>query len=97
MVDLRKKYTAQQKSQIALDALKERLTINELTSKYGIHATQINRWKKQLKEGIPALFSNQADSTLQEKDKLIEELYQRIGKLTIELDWLKKKSDLFSG
>lgn len=91
-----KKYTAQEKSSIALDALKERLTINELTSKYGVHATQINRWKKHLKENISKLFSENFEKPSKESEVLISELYQRIGQLSVELEWLKKKADLFS-
>ena len=57
MVDMRKKYSSQEKAKIALEALKEVQTMNELTSKYGVHATQINQWKRQLKDGVVDIFT----------------------------------------
>ncbi len=91
----RKSYNATEKAKIALEALKGNLTQSQITSKYGVHATQISSWRKQLLDGIPDIFSDRK----QEKDKtqteLIEELYKNIGQLKIELDWMKKKSELF--
>lgn len=91
----RKKYTAQEKARIAFEALKGDTTLAELTKKYGIHISQINQWKKQLKESMPDVFSNRRDKDELEKDRYIEELHKQIGQLTIEVNWLKKKSDLF--
>jgi transposase-like protein len=92
---MRKKYTADEKAKIALEALKEIMTYAEITKKYQIHSSQINKWKKQLKEGISDIFSDRKEHESREKEDLIEELYQQIGKLTTENSWLKKKSELF--
>ncbi len=92
----KKTYSASEKAAIALEALKGNLTFNEITKKYGVHSTQIHNWKRQLKEGVLAIFSNNKQKVEYEKDDLIEELYKKIGQLEIERDWLKKKSELFS-
>jgi transposase len=92
---IKKSYSASEKATIALEALKGNLTYNEITKKYGVHATQVNRWKNQLKEGILDIFSNGKEKRDLEKDQLIDELYKKVGQLEIERDWLKKKSKLF--
>ena len=91
----RKKYSAQEKAKIALEALKGNLTQNEITKKYGVHASQVNKWKKQLKEKMGDIFSDRKKQVDRDKDKYIDELHQQIGQLTIEVSWLKKKSELF--
>lgn len=91
----RKIYSPSEKAVIALEALKGNQTLNELTKKYGVHFTQINRWKKKLKESIVDIFSQGQQKDL-EKEKLIQELYQKIGQLEVERDWLKKKGELFN-
>ena len=91
----RKIYSASEKATIALEALKGNITLNEITKKYWVHATQINCWKKQLKEGVIDIFSKRREKYDEGKDTLIEELYRKIGQLEIERDWLKKKSELF--
>lgn len=97
MTTKRKKYNATEKSKIALEAIKGDQTIAQLTAKYGVHATQINAWKKQLLATLPDAFSDKRGRDSREKQQLIDELYQQIGQLTVEVDWLKKKSDLFTG
>lgn len=86
----RKKYSDEFKARVALDALKGHKTVNELASEYGLHPNQIGQWKKKLIEGSSDVFSRkkdrEAESHEQEKDKL----YQQIGKLQVEVDWLKK-------
>jgi putative transposase len=86
----RKKYSDEFKARVALDALKGHKTINELASEYGLHPNQIGQWKKKLIEGSADVFSKkkdrEAESHEQEKDKL----YRQIGKLQVEVDWLKK-------
>ena len=93
---LRKKYSPQEKAKIALEALKGSHTQAELTAKYGVHATQIAKWKKDLKEKMGDIFSGRKQKKDRDKDHYIEELHKQIGQLTIELQWLKKKSELFS-
>lgn len=96
MSKLRKSYSAQEKAKIALEAVKGDLTMREITSKYGVHSTQVANWKRQLKESIADIFNDRRQTKTQiDQTELIEELYQKIGQLEIELDWLKKKSALF--
>ncbi len=95
MPEKRKSYTAQEKAKIALEALKGDLTLNEITSKFGVHATQINNWKAKLKESLPDIFSDKRSRQRREQTELIEALYQQIGQLVVERDWLKKKSEQF--
>ena len=95
MAASRKNYTANEKAKIALEALKGTHTINELTAKYGVHATQIKRWKSEVKEGIVTIFSDRKKKEQQSQTELIDELYKQIGQLKVELDWMKKKSELF--
>lgn len=79
------------KGQIALEALKEQQTIGELAGRFAVHPTQIRRWRDFLREQIPVIFSNQTAKQLVAKDELVEQLYNQVGKLTVELEWLKKK------
>ena len=96
MANIRKKYNAQEKAKIALEALKGDLTISQITAKYGAHSTQISGWKKQAIEGITQSFSGGRERQKQDQSDLVDELYKQIGQLKVELDWMKKKSELFS-
>lgn len=95
MSKIRKNYTAEEKAKIALEALSGKYTLAQLSSKYDVHSTQINNWKNQLKSNLADLFRDRRKRDERDKEELIEVLYQQIGQLTIELDWLKKKSNLF--
>ncbi len=95
MFKLRKKYSAQEKARIVLETLKGNQTQAQLTSKYGIHPTQISAWRRQFKEGVADIFKDKRRKDVLDKDRLIEELYKQIGQQKVELDWLKKKSALF--
>ena len=95
MGDIRKKYDAALKAKIALEAVKGDKTIREISSAYGVHSNQIMKWKKQLLEELPSIFSDKRAKTEKEKEK--EELYRQIGQLKVELEWLKKKSIILSG
>lgn len=86
---------AELKGRVALEAIKGELTMAEISSKYEVHATQINRWKKQLMAGIPALFFQGKDRAAEDQRGLIEDLYKQIGQLKVENEWLKKKSERF--
>ena len=90
----RKAYSAELKTKVALDAIRETRTAAELSSMYGVHPTMISRWKREVLEELPSVFSRQNNGKDKGKDELIETLYQRIGQLTVELDWLKKKTSL---
>jgi transposase-like protein len=91
----RKKYTPEEKAKIALEALSGHQTQSQLTSKYGVHSTQINAWKKQLKTEVADIFRDRRKRDEYDKEQLIEQLYQKVGQLNMEIDWLKKKSELF--
>lgn len=88
----RKSFNSKFKSKVAIEALKGHKTINELATEFGVHASQINTWKKQLLEGSEDIFNKgrkrQIDNHEDEKDKL----YNQIGRLKVEVDWLKKKT-----
>ena len=92
MGNTRKRHSAQIKVQVVLEALKGHLTTAEITSKYGVHASQIQTWKKRALEGLPDVFSRARERSHMEQQALIDELYKQIGQLTVERDWLKKKS-----
>ena len=87
----RKRYSADFKAKVALDALKEQKTLNELASQYQIHSVQISTWKKQLIDGSALIFKNSTNNNQKKQQNLEAHLYQEIGRLKIELDWLKKK------
>ena len=86
----RKSYTAAEKGKIALESIRGTLTQNELTSKYGVHNTQVSVWKKQLLAGVPEIFSDKRRGKDVAQENLVDELYKQIGQLTVERDWLKK-------
>ena len=85
---------AQFKAKVAFEAVKGDKTIAELSSEYAVHPNQIMQWRKQLLELLPEIFSRRKDNDKQEQEELAAELYQQIGQLKVELDWLKKKSGL---
>jgi transposase len=93
----RKVHTVQFKAKVALDAIREQKTINALTTEYGIHATQINTWKKQALSAITDAFSIKRDKKQQDQQGLIDELHRQIGELTAERNWLKKSSSISTG
>ena len=94
---MRKKYSTDFKARVALEAIRERATLSELSSRYGVHRMLIQNWKKQALENLPSSFINKkGKSPPDNKDKLIDSLYEKIGKLTVEKDWLKKKYDSFN-
>lgn len=85
-----KTYGASFKAKVALAALKGDKTLAQLCSEYGVHANLIGRWKKQLLEQTVEFFRSSPRSTEPDQSQLIEQLYQQIGQLTVELDWVKK-------
>ena len=97
MGDIRKKYDAALKAKIAQEAVKGDKTIREISSAYGVHPNQIMKWKKQLLEGLPSIFSDKKAKAEKEKEEQEAELYRQIGQLKVELEWLKKKSVILSG
>ena len=90
----RKHYPADFKARVALEALKGHKTLNQVASEYGVHPNQVSTWKQQLKQGLPAIFSVAQTKAAHEEEALKDRLYQQIGQLQVELDWLKKKARL---
>lgn len=87
----RRQFTAKFKFQVALDALKGLQTINEVASEYEVHPTQVKQWKKQLQEQGAEVFSEQASKAQHAQAATEANLYEQIGRLKMELEWLKKK------
>lgn len=94
MTRTRKHYSAEQKAKIALAAVKGQQTVNEIASDFGVHPTQIAQWKKQLLAESPQIFCSTRANQAEDTESLLARLYQEIGQLKVELDWLKKKSGL---
>jgi transposase-like protein len=92
MPDRRKRFTGEFKSKLAVEAIKGQRTLAEIASEYGIHPNQITLWKKHALEGLPEIFSDRRQKRDADQEGLISRLYQEIGQLKVELDWLKKKS-----
>jgi transposase-like protein len=89
----RKNYSSELKARIVLEMLKEELTTSQIAAKYNIHQTIINKWKNIILEGIPEFFADPRKKSLaeREKDATLEDLYRQVGKLSMQLEWLKKK------
>ena len=87
----RKRFSKEFKAKVAFEALKGEKTMAELSSEFGVHASQITKWKKELADGIPGIFTGKGDPEEKSKDKLTEDLYKRIGQIEVENNWLKKK------
>ena len=87
----RRQFSAKFKFQVALEALKELKTINEIASSYEVHPTQVKQWKKQLHEGGVNVFDEKTEKTAQVQSTIEATLYEQIGRLQMELEWLKKK------
>ena len=79
------------KAKVALAALRGDLTLNEVAAKYEVHANQVSAWRKQLLEAAKDFFSDGRIHRKQDEEELVARLYQEIGQLKVELDWLKKK------
>ena len=95
MTKKRKKYSGQFKFKIALEAVKGQVTINEIASSNNIHPNQASTWKKQLLVEGPTVFGQQTAKKLQEQTAREAELFEQIGRLKMELEWLKKKATPF--
>jgi transposase len=86
----RKKHSTQTKVKVVLEVLKGEKTTAEITAKYGIHSTQINKWKKAAIEMITEAFSSNRKRQADDQQGLIDELYRQIGQLKVENEFLKK-------
>jgi transposase-like protein len=95
MARTRKSHTAAFKAQVAFAAVKGDKTISELASLHGVHPTMIHAWKKQLLNNAEEFFQSGAKTSAGEHEALEAQLYEQIGRLKTELDWLKKKAASF--
>lgn len=91
----RKRHSAQFKFEMALEAIKNDQTINQLASEHGVHPSQVSQWKRQLLEEGATLFSTSAAHQLRQAETLQAALYEQIGRLQMDLEWLKKKAARF--
>lgn len=87
----RKRFKSDFKAKVALEALKEIKTMNQLAQDFGLHPNQISLWKKELLTRAEDIFGMDKDKEKIKVDELVPKLYQEIGRLKVELDWLKKK------
>jgi transposase-like protein len=94
MTKQRNHYSADFKAKVALAAIKGQQTINEIASCYSVHPNLVLQWKKQALLALPDAFSNRRARAAQDEEALKARLYQQIGQLKVELDWLKKKVGL---
>ena len=79
------------KAKVALEALKEQLTIEEICKKYDVHPSQVNTWKQSFKENSSIIFEGSIKPKSDKSEELIQQLYAQIGELKVANDWLKKK------
>jgi transposase len=82
------------KARVAQEALKEEKTMAQLSSEFGVHVNQIRQWRQKLLDELPSLFSDRRKKKDKEGEELLSELYRQIGQLNVELEWLKKKSQV---
>lgn len=86
----RRKFSAQFKAKVALEALREEKTLSELSAKYQVHANQISKWKKQLLDNSSQVFARDFKPSHQRDEAEKEALYTQIGKMKVQIDFLKK-------
>ena len=95
MAGKRKQHSAAFKAQVALAALQGDRTVNELAGQFGVHPTLIHTWKKQLLQGAEAVFASGVRADAGDAEARQAELYEQIGRLKMELEWVKKKAAAF--
>jgi len=88
----RKRYSKELKAKVALEAIKGQKTVNELASEFDVHPSQVNTWKKHAIDSLPGTFGDHQAKKEQSHEQEKDTLYQQIGKLQVENEWLKKKT-----
>ena len=86
-------YSAEQKTQIVLEVLREEHTVNEISVKYGVHPHMLSRWKQEFLERAPEVFKrglSDSEKELRAEKEHVAQLERKVGQLTYEVDWLKK-------
>jgi transposase len=92
----RRQHGSDFKAQVALAAVKEQHTIQELAKRFAIHTSQIQDWKRRLVEGAAEVFQSPQEKATARDEPSVAELYEEIGRLKVQLEWLKKKAAQFS-
>ena len=87
----RRKFSSALKARVALEAVKGHRSVSELAGEHQVHPSQIAQWKKQLVESAEDLFSDRRTTEKKDQEELLAKLYQQIGQMKVELDWLQKK------
>jgi transposase len=91
MGGIRKKFEPALKARVALEALKGEKTTAQISSEYGVHATQVTQWKQELIQRSAELFAKSNNSMARQNEELADKLHKVIGEITMENNWLKKK------
>ena len=92
MTGKRKRYSAEFKAKVAMEALRGELTVSQLATKHGAHQTMIGDWKRQAMEGLVSVFSGKAEAKDGVREEELEKLHAKIGQLVVERDFLAKAS-----
>ena len=87
----RRKHNGQFKSRVAIEAIAGHKTVNQIAAEYGVHPSQVNKWKKQALERLPEVLSDGRAGKDSRQEETEARLYQQIGQLTMEVGYLKKK------
>ena len=93
---MKKQYTPEFKSKVVQEVLKEEKTMAQIAAEYGVHPVQLSQWKKVAVENMASLFVDERKAVKEQKvqEQKIERLYAKVGQLTTQLEWLKKKSGI---
>ncbi len=94
MANKRKNHSVKFKTKVALEAVKEQLTISETASKYEVRPNLVTQWKKKLMDGSEAVFEDKRKKKQDNEEELVDDLFRQIGQMKYEIDWLKKKTGL---
>jgi putative transposase len=87
----RRKFSSALKARVAIEAIKGHRSVSELAGEHQVHPSQITQWKKQLLDSAEQLFSDRRVTEKKDQEELLAKLYQQIGQMKVELDWLQKK------
>lgn len=87
----RRKFSSALKARVAIEAIKGHRSVTELAGEHQVHPSQITQWKKQLLDSAESLFSDKRATQQKDQEELLAKLYQQIGQMKVELDWLQKK------